>query len=61
VVKAGINPSQPYSLNAIAKDASGNQSQESINFISPTLRKSILTLIIDSILIPFGWLAKLFQ
>jgi hypothetical protein len=58
LVKTGIEPSLTYTLNAVSKDPFGNQSASSINFISPSVRKNIIALIIESIMKPFGWLAK---
>lgn len=61
VVAIGIEPSTPYALRVIVKDPFNNESEETISFVSPGLRRSIFQLIIDSILKPFGWLARLFE
>jgi chitodextrinase len=61
VVSSGLIPSTPYTLRAVVTDIYGNEAEESINFVTPGLRKSILQLILDSILKSFGWLAKLFE
>ncbi len=60
VISSNLLPSTPYELKALATDSFGNATQESISFVTPSLRKSILQLILDSILKPFGWLAQLF-
>ncbi len=59
VVAAGLEPSTPYALTVTATDPFDNKSQDTINFATPGIHKSILQLILDSILTPFGWLAKL--
>jgi hypothetical protein len=61
LVKSGIDPAVTYDLTVESADPYGNKSQADINFISPTVRKSIIALIIESVMKPFGWLARLFQ
>lgn len=61
VVSTGLLPSTPYTLKAISADAYGNASDETINFVTPGLRKSILQLVLDNILKSFGPFAKLFE
>ncbi len=60
VISTGLLPSTPYTLKAISKDSFGNATEETINFVSPGLRKSILQLILDNILKSFGPFIKLF-
>ncbi len=60
VVASGVNPSTPYALTVTAADPFDNESQDTINFATPGLHKSILQLILDSILTPFGWLSRAF-
>lgn len=61
IVSSGVIPSTPYTLRVTVTDPFGNQSEESINFVTPGLRKSILQLILDSILKPFGWLSRVVE
>lgn len=60
VISTGLLPSTPYTLKAISKDSFGNATEETINFVSPGLRKSILQLILDNVLKSFGPFVKLF-
>lgn len=59
-VTSGLSPSTPYTLRVVASDPYNNEAEQTINFVSPSLRKSILQLILDSILKPFGWLLRAF-
>lgn len=60
VISTGLSPSTPYTLKAISKDSFGNAAEETITFVSPGLRKSILQLILDNVLKSFGPFVKLF-
>ncbi|HEY1074083.1 MAG TPA: hypothetical protein VGE59_00065, partial [Patescibacteria group bacterium] len=61
IVSSGLIPSTPYSLKAISSDFFGNQAEETINFVSPGIRKSIFQLILDNILNQLGWVSKVFD
>lgn len=61
LVQTGIKPSTPYTVKAVSTDPFDNKAEQEISFVSPNLRKSVLALILESILRPFGWLAQFFQ
>lgn len=60
IVSTGLLASTPYTLKAIAADSFGNTAEETINFVSPGLSKSIFQLILDNVLNAFGPFIKLF-
>lgn len=49
VAVSGLAPKTPYILKAVSKDAAGNVSEKSINFVTPSIHKSILELIGDTL------------
>ncbi len=45
IVASGLAPKTPYVLRAISVDTSNNETSKSINFVTPSLKRSILELI----------------
>jgi chitodextrinase len=60
IVSTGLVPSEPYTLKVISSDNFNNTAQETINFVTPGVTKSIFQLILDNIFQSFGPIIKLF-
>lgn len=58
LARAGLSASTAYSLKVISKDPTGNRSEQTISFVTPSLKKSILELLLDSVLKSFGWINR---
>ena len=60
VIGTGLKPGTLYSLQAIASDPYGNQSQAEISFVTPKVAKGIFALLAEVFARSFGWLLNLF-
>lgn len=61
LIQTGIDPLTSYKATVFATDPFSNEQTADISFVSPSLRKNILTLILESVLRPFGWLSRVFN
>lgn len=59
LVKTGLSPSSLYVLKVQSTDIQGNVGEAEISFITPAVRKSIFSMILDSFSQTFGWISTM--